>query len=280
MTMTTLPARSFRRSLALLLPLAIASLHPSAQSQSIDRPQTQSPNVSPPAAQSPLRFEVASIHSHNFAGDEPSDRRVLPGGRFAASATTVRALIRIATGIDNNRMSGAPSWIDNETFDINGITVDRAEIKTPQQLQQLILSLLEDRFQFKFHREQKEGPVYWLELDKPGRPGPTLKPSTPDSQPNMSTNSNGSRAEMKVSKMSMADIAAALRRQAGRPVEDHTNLKGDFDFQIEWAPEETPDSANPSLFTVLKEQLGLKLQPAKGTIETLVIDQIAHPSAN
>jgi uncharacterized protein (TIGR03435 family) len=96
----------------------------------------------------------------------------------------------------------------------------------------------------------------------------------------MSTNSNGSTASMKASKMSMADVAAALRRQAGRPVEDHTDLKGDFDFHIEWAPDETPDSANPSLFVVLKEQLGLKLQSAKGPIETLVIDQIAHPSAN
>jgi uncharacterized protein (TIGR03435 family) len=104
--------------------------------------------------------------------------------------------------------------------------------------------------------------------------------STPASQANMSTNSNGSKASMRASKMSMADIAAALRRQAGRPVEDHTGLKGDFDFQIEWAPEETPDSADPSLFTVLKEQLGLKLQPAKGTTEILVIDQISHPSAN
>lgn len=85
---------------------------------------------------------------------------------------------------------------------------------------------------------------------------------------------------MKASKASMTDIAAALRRQAGRPVEDHTDLEGSFDFQIEWAPEETPDSVDPSLFTVLKEQLGLKLQSAKGIIETLVIDQIAHPSAN
>jgi uncharacterized protein (TIGR03435 family) len=78
----------------------------------------------------------------------------------------------------------------------------------------------------------------------------------------------------------MADIAAALRRQAGRPVEDRTGLNGNFDFQIEWAPEETPDSTDPSLFTVLKEQLGLKLQPAKGTAESLIIDNIARPSAN
>ena len=96
----------------------------------------------------------------------------------------------------------------------------------------------------------------------------------------MSTNSNGSRVVMKVSKASMTDIAAALRRHAGRPVEDHTDVKGSFDFQIEWAPEETPDSVDPPLIVVLKEQLGLKLQSAKGAIEILVIDQIAHPSAN
>jgi uncharacterized protein (TIGR03435 family) len=227
-----------------------------------------------------VRFEVASIRPHRFAGDEPSDRRVLPGGRFIATATSARTLLRIAFGTDDNRMSGAPSWIDNEAFDINATTADHAEVRTPEQFQQVILSLLEDRFQLKFHREQKEGPVYWLELDKPGKPGLALKLSTPESEPNLSTNSNGSKVVMKASKASMTDVAAALRRQAGRPVEDHTDLKGSFDFQIEWAPEETPDSTDPLLSTVLKEQLGLKLQSAKGAIEILVIDQIAHPSAN
>jgi uncharacterized protein (TIGR03435 family) len=264
--------------LLLLLPLVIASSSLTAQSQSAA--PIQSSTVLPPAEQLPLRFEVASIRPHQSAGDEPSNRRVLPGGRFVATATTVRTLIRIAFGIDDNRMSGTPGWIDNETFDIDATMVDHREVTTPQQFQQLILSLLEDRFQLKFHREQKEGPVYWLELNKPGRFGPALKLSAPDSQPNMSTNSNGSRAAMKVSKMSMADIAAALRRQVGRPVEDHTDLKGNFDFQIEWTPEETPDSTAPSLFTVLKEQLGLKLQSAKGSVENLVIDQISQPSAN
>ena len=85
---------------------------------------------------------------------------------------------------------------------------------------------------------------------------------------------------MKATKMSMADLAAALRRQAGRPVEDRTGVKGDFDFQIEWAPEQDADSSAPSLFTVMKEQLGLKLQPAKGVTETLIIDQVTQPTAN
>lgn len=278
--MTMLLARFFRvaRFFFLLLPFVMASSNLSAQSQSASG--TQSQTVSPLVSTAPLRFEVASIRPHQSAGNEPSNRRVLPGGRFVATATTVRTLIRIALGTDDNRMSGAPGWIDNETFDIDATTVDHAEVTTPQQFQQLILSLLEDRFQFKFHREEKEGPVYWLELNKPGRLGPALKVSAPESQPNMSSNSNGSRAAMKASKMSMADIAAALRRQVGRPVEDHTDLKGNFDFQIEWTPEETLDSTDPSLFTVLKEQLGLKLQSAKGPVESFVIDQISHPSAN
>jgi len=265
---------------AIMVPLVVASFALSAQSQSAAPSSAQPATVSQPEAQPSLRFEVASIRPRQSGGDEPSNRQMLPGGRFVATATTIRTLIRIAFGTDDNRISGAPNWIDNETFDISAITANHTEVTTPQQFQQVILSLLEDRFQFKFHREQKEDSIYWLEAVKPGKTGPDLKPSAPGSQPNMSNNSNGSRAAMKASNMSMAGIAAALRRQAGRPVEDHTGLNGNFDFQIEWAPEETPDSADPSLFTVLKEQLGLKLRSAKGTTETIMIDQIAHPSAN
>ena len=282
MMMTSSPTRLFRSagSLIFLFTLFVALVHPSAQSQSKAPIQTQFPPASLPDTEPAFRFEVASIHPRESGRDEPSNRQMLPGGHFVATATTVRALIRIAFGTDDNRIYGAPSWIDNETFDINAITTDHVEVKEPKQFQRLILSLLEDRFQFKFHREQKEVPVYWLELVKPGRPGPNLKPSAADAQPSMSTNSNGAKTVMKASKMSLADIAAALRRQADRPVEDHTSLTGFFDFQIEWAPDETPDSADPSLFSVLKEQLGLKLRPAKGNAETIIIDQIAHPSAN
>jgi uncharacterized protein (TIGR03435 family) len=280
------PTKLFHRfrSLTLVPPLAIlllaASTSLSAQSQPAIPSPAQSPATPEPTSKPTLRFEVASIHPHQSTGDDPSSRKVLPGGRFVATATSVRALIRIAFATDDNRISGAPRWIDDQTFDIDAVTADHAEVKTPAQFQQLILSLLEDRFQFKFHREQKEAPIYWLELDKPGKLGPALKPSNPDSEPNMSTNSNGARTVMKVSKMSMADIAAGLRRQAGRPIEDHTGLPGAYDFQIEWAPEETAESTDASLFTVLKEQLGLKLRPTKGTEETLIIDQVTEPSAN
>ncbi|HZL50190.1 MAG TPA: TIGR03435 family protein, partial [Terracidiphilus sp.] len=251
MMMITTPTRFLcaARYLAFLLPLVSAAMPLSAQSQSAVPSPTQSPSEAQVGAQPPPRFEVASIRPHQSAGNDPSNRQILPGGRFVATATTVRTLVRIAFGTDDNRIFCAPSWIDNETFDINAITANQTEVKSPQQFQQLLLSLLEDRFQFKFHREQREASVYWLEVDKPGKLGPALKPSTPDSQPNMSNNSNGSTMTMKASKVSMGDFAAALGRQAGRPVEDHTDLNGNFDLQINWAPEEAADSAEPSLFT-------------------------------
>jgi uncharacterized protein (TIGR03435 family) len=251
---------------AFALLLAVASGHLLAQSVA-DVPAT-------------VQFEVVSIRPHQPTGNDPSDRRILPGGRFVAKATTVRTLIRIATGLDDNRMSGAPGWIDNEMFDIDATTADRADVKTAPQFQGLILSLLADRFQFKFHREQKEGQVFWLEVDKPGKLGPALTLSAEDATPNMSVNGNSARTQMRVSRMSMTDISAGFNRQVGKPVVDHTDLKGFYDFQIEWSAEESPNGTSPSLFTVVKDQLGLKLQPAKGPVETVVIDKVERPSEN
>ena len=262
--------------LALLFLLASA-----AQTVYSQSPDTHAPapaTVSNSSA-TPLRFDVVSIHPHQPNGDEPSNRRVLPGGRFIATNTTLRTLIRIAFASDDDRIFGEPEWA-GEAFDINGTIANRTDITSPDQLSQLLLSLLEERFQFKFHRAQKEAPIYRLELNSPGKLGSALRPSNPDTQPNMSTNSNGATTTMKVTKASMADVAATLARQAHRPVEDHTGLQGNFDFQIEWAPDENPNSAAPSLFTVLTEQLGLKLRPAKGSVDTFVIDQIARPTAN
>lgn len=268
-----------------LLSLALMSAQLDAPSALTAQTQTAppSPNQLPAASRSvekPLRFEVASIRPHSSSGDESSDRQMLPGGRFVATATTVRTLIRIALGTEDSRIFGAPSWTGSEAFDINAVVSNQSEVKNSQQFQELILSLLEDRFQFKFHREPRKAPVYWLEVDKPGRLGPALTQSAPAVEPSMSNNANESTLTMKATKVSMRDFAAALQRQVGRPVEDHTDLQGTFDIRIEWAREETLNSNAPHLFTVLKEQLGLKLRPATGEVETIVIDEISRPSPN
>jgi uncharacterized protein (TIGR03435 family) len=267
----------------LLLPLAAVGLQGAAAVRAQTQPTPAQPGSTPLAQQSagsgPLQFEVVSIRPHPYNGDEPSNRQFLPGGRFVATATTAGTLLRIALMTDNDHMSGAPGWVNDELFDITAVTAGHSEPKTPEQFQQVLLSLLQERFQLRFHREQKEGQVYWLELAKPGVLGPALKQSAAGARPNMSMN-GGARVEMSATAMSMADTAAALRRQAGRPVEDHTGLSGLYDFHVVWSSQQVEDAAAPGLFTELEQELGLRLRPAKGAIDTVVIDRMERPSAN
>jgi uncharacterized protein (TIGR03435 family) len=91
----------------------------------------------------------------------------------------------------------------------------------------------------------------------------------------------------------MAELVSVMQRAAlDRPVVDRTGLSGRYDFDLEWAPDASQfdgafgkqtnpdDSAKPGLFTAIQEQLGLKLEPTKSAIETIVIDRADRPSAN
>jgi uncharacterized protein (TIGR03435 family) len=60
---------------------------------------------------------------------------------------------------------------------------------------------------------------------------------------------------------------------------DKTELKGNFDFKMTFAPD-LADSDGPSIFTALEEELGLKLEPQRGPVEVIVMDAVEHPSPN
>jgi len=88
--------------------------------------------------------------------------------------------------------------------------------------------------------------------------------------------------------MSISRLTNMLSGPAGRPIIDKTNLSGTYDFVLKFAPVQNltaggdpgAESAGPSLFTALEEQLGLKLESAKGPVEVLVIDSVSRPSEN
>jgi uncharacterized protein (TIGR03435 family) len=67
--------------------------------------------------------------------------------------------------------------------------------------------------------------------------------------------------------------------QLDRPVLDRTGIEGEFDFKLDYAIDDNPDSG-PSIFSAIQEQLGLKLEAAKGPVEILVIDHVERPSGN
>ena len=227
------------------------------------------------AASHAQTVEVASIRPHKPTGNDSSNRQAT-GGRFTATATSVETLIRSAFAIDPRAIVNAPAWTQTELFDIQATIANHEEINTSQQYGHLLLSLLEQNFGLKYHREQREAPVYWLVLDKPDKPGPNLKP-TAGAAVNISMN-GGNTVDMRASNTTIDDFAKAIQKRAGRPTEDHTGLTGHYDIQTRWAAEPSPESDDPSLTTALKEQLGLKLQPAKGTVSVVVIDHLDQPA--
>jgi uncharacterized protein (TIGR03435 family) len=227
-------------------------------------------HAAPPAS---YHFDVASIRLNETGGS--SDADFLPGGLFRGRNLSVRKMIQMATMVEDNQMAGVPAWTDAESYDIDGKTVNTEPV-TQEKKADVMMALLTERFSFMFHRDSKEGPIYRLEVAKNG---PKLVPHG-DSERLMSTNSNGSKVIMKAAKISMASLAISLRRQIGRTVEDHTHIDGEFDFELVWDRDENADSAVPSLFTALQEQLGLRLTGATGKIPIVVVDRIERPSEN
>jgi uncharacterized protein (TIGR03435 family) len=88
---------------------------------------------------------------------------------------------------------------------------------------------------------------------------------------------------------SLAVLAEELSKVVGRDVVDETRITGRYDLKLRWTPDDAtepqflngaPVDSGPSIFTALEEQLGLKLEPAKGQVQVLVIDHVEMPSAN
>jgi uncharacterized protein (TIGR03435 family) len=170
----------------------------------------------------------------------------------------------------------------------------------------MLQALLEDRFKLKIHRETKEVPVYELTVAKSGLKAPRFTPGSctpfdwarpvPGQEPAPGqkfcagkVERKGAIATAQLDAMSMDAFTKTflIRFDLGRPVIDKTGLAGLFDFHLEYAPYQTGpdgavavDPAGPSIFTVLPQQLGLKLTPAKGPGEFLVIDHVERPSEN
>jgi uncharacterized protein (TIGR03435 family) len=153
---------------------------------------------------------------------------------------------------------------------------------------------LADRFQLKTHWEIREMPVYDLVVAKGG---PKLKASTdasllkPPQTIGMPSPSGAVTLKITQPSMAIAGLGTLLQGYAGRPVKDKTNLTGNYEIVLQFVFEaslaETPvgapsasDPSGPSIFTAVQEQLGLKLESARGPVEVLVIDSVSRPTEN
>lgn len=196
-------------------------------------------------------------------------------GRFRAVSVTPHELLLYAFGVRDSQLIGGPDWVTKEKFDVEAVTgtPDEPDRTT---LQPLLQSMFADRFQLKFHFENRELPVYSLAVAKGG---PKLTAHSGEGQPSTGIRSGSGKHVVNARKTTMKRLAEVLGQQGDRLVIDNTGLEGEFDFKLSWTELSTADS-EPSLFTAIQEQLGLKLEPAKGRVQVTVIDSIGRPSEN
>lgn len=229
-------------------------------------------------AQPRAQFEVVSIRPYVSQGNPANERSALdfpPGGRFSATNVNVRKLIRVAFGVENGRILGAPGWADTLSYNIEAKTVGGVEV-TRDNISDLLQPLLVSRFEFLYHRVKREETEFDLEAVKNDF---KLQPAIGDAPPRMSENSNGALVVVKATKLSMSGLAATLARYLGRPVVDKTGIMGDFDFDLKWSSDQALDAPGPSIFAALHE-IGLRLVSMKGPVDVIVVDHVGKPSGN
>jgi bla regulator protein BlaR1 len=262
-----------------------------------------------------LSFEVATIKP-NRSSDNKRMLMMSPG-KFSMIGIPLSELIRFAYDLKSDaQLTGGPGWINSDRFDIEA-KQDEAQAQamsklppdqTREQVRLMVQSLLAERFGLKVSHATKELPVYAMVIAKGG---PKLTPTTappmapPGDQPpggdpakkpfnrGIRMQGNGDLTGMAAPTALLADVLSRQPELGNRLVEDKTGLTGDYDWTLKWTPAAMDSSSSadgaalpagdpstPSLFTAVQEQLGLKLESQKGTVEIIVIDHVEQPSAN
>lgn len=233
-------------------------------------------------------------------------------GTFTGRGLPLKRLICMAYDVDDLQVSGGPDWLTLDRYTIEA-KADSAGQEAIQKLsgpqvrlvaQRMVQELLADRFKLKMHQGTKELPVLALVVAKNG---PRLHESVPgDTYENGLKDRDGhghqgmmrfNNGRLIVQGVPLDRVVAQLTEQLHQIVQNKTGLKGNYDFTLEWTPEEdhdrgpsvasgeggggpAADASGPSIYTAIQEQLGLKLEPQKGAVPVFVIDHIERPSEN
>jgi uncharacterized protein (TIGR03435 family) len=279
---------------------AIASVATLAPLRTVAGALEQTPAVRP-------QFDVASIKPSPFF-DRIMSVRALPG-RLTADAT-LQVLMQYAYGVQPFQLIGGPGWLASDHYEVDA----RADASANRdQIFRMLQPLLEDRFRLKTHREMKELPVFALVSDRGGfrlpapRDGACLD-SPADAAvewvgagrmafPGELPPANGrcgsaivSVSGMRGGKIAMSELVRTLSLLLGRRVVDQTGFTALFDVQLDFVPDETTPALPPPspgspisgvpIAQALRQQLGLRLEPARGQVDVLVVDQAERPSPN
>jgi uncharacterized protein (TIGR03435 family) len=254
-------------------------------------------------AQAALAFDVASIKPNNSGAVGTEVRFYPPSGRVTMTNITLQRLIQNAYQLQDQQIAGGPDWMATARFDL--VANSEAANLSAMDRWMMVRALLADRFKLKMHTEPRQQSIFALLLSRrDGALGTHLKAVTPDCSPPKTPRTaaidasarnqcgviTGGAGRMNFRGVTMDVVAAQLSARVGRSVIDHTGLAGRFDLDVEFAPP-TPAGTNAdpavidrsadtavSIYTAIQEQLGLKLDAQKGSVDVTVIDSAERPT--
>lgn len=292
------------RNVLLLAVLSISSVTIAGEIRDQSRPAM--------ASDSWPTFETVSVKPTR--GGNPNLFRFDDPSRFSATNIHLKDLIEFAYHMRPFQVTGGPSWINSQGYDIEAkiddLVAARLQKLSPaarmDQLRLMLRSLLKDRFKLVLAYRTKQLPIYAVVLAKRG---PKLTPTTVLATHSAVTHDQSQRQGplMMISPgritsqgMDLSAFIEALEHQpelAGRVVVDETGIKGKYDFTLRFTPQAllphntagsqvgvsappSPATDSPTLFTAIQEQLGLRLVSKKGSVQTLFVKNIEKPSPN
>jgi uncharacterized protein (TIGR03435 family) len=252
-----------------------------------------------PAAAAPLpEFEAVSVKPNKSGGIQGA---IHPsrGERLTATNRTLRDLIRWAYSVRDFQISGEPSWVDDERYDVAAKADGNPRFDFLQpSFETMFQSVLSDRFKLALHHETKELPVYTLVVAKNG---PKIHPVEEGDCPEVPTPENPCRSlrptkfgQLTSVKARIAALALTISFITDNTVIDKTGMKGSYSYMLNWMPDLPPPAGGnpavpvpifradfaPAISIALQDQLGLKLESGKGPVDILVIDHVERPSEN
>jgi uncharacterized protein (TIGR03435 family) len=234
-------------------------------------------------------FEVATIKP--VAPDAKGGRYIIMQGqnRFVAKYYTLKLMIAAAYDVSPKAISGGPGWMDSDHYDIAAVTPGTDRPSRDEQMA-MLRDLLVERFQLAMHREPKELSIYELEVAKGGS---KVKPSALAATEPAALISTvyPDHIHLPARNATMAEFASVLQRAVlDRPVVDKTGLSGRYDFDLDWAPDETQfggevpvarsDAPSPPFFAAIEQQIGLRIEATRGPVMAVVVDSVQRPIEN
>jgi len=211
----------------------------------------------------------------------------LPGAQFRAVNMDARSLVTFAyrgnQRLFNAQILNGPAWLESERFDIMAKSSEAlaaspaAEISRAMPL--LVQSLLKDRFKLELHRETRTLQRYVLSMArKDGSLGPRLHRVNRDCAVDRALcGIQMTPGHLSAGAMSMSNLLVFLGGNVEHVVTDQSGLTGTFDIELDWSPEQAATD-QPSLFSAIQEQLGLKLESERGPVDVIVIDHVERPT--